>query len=67
MATSNSDLNVQDILDNFVFRNQIPRLSKANALGTLIRADILETETETEALLEEIFGVGEPAYAPELE
>ena len=33
MATSNSDLNVQDILDNFVFRNQIPRLSKANALG----------------------------------
>ena len=65
MATSNSDLNVQDILDNFVFRNQIPRLSKANALGTLIRADILETETE--ALLEEIFGVGEPAYAPELE
>ena len=131
MATSNSDLNVQDILDNFVFRNQIPRLSKANALGTLIerltspdvnlspapvkhtdgsvrhpgidnqgigsyqtdsvkvgyeisftryfykpkpmrtraeiRADILETETETEVLLEEIFGVGEPAYAPELE
>ena len=65
MATSNSDLNVQDILDNFVFRNQIPRLSKANALGTLIRADILETETEV--LLEEIFGVGEPAYAPELE
>jgi type I restriction enzyme M protein len=28
--------NVQDILDNFEFRNQIPRLSKANALGTLI-------------------------------
>lgn len=28
--------NVQDILDNFEFRNQIPRLSKADALGTLI-------------------------------
>jgi len=28
--------NLQDILDNFDFRNQIPRLSKADALGTLI-------------------------------
>ncbi len=28
--------NVQDILDNFEFRNQIPRLSKADGLGTLI-------------------------------
>ena len=28
--------NVQDIIDNFEFRNQIPRLSKADALGTLI-------------------------------
>jgi len=28
--------NVQDILTNFEFRNQIPRLSKADALGTLI-------------------------------
>ena len=28
--------NVQDILDNFEFRNQIPRLAKSNALGTLI-------------------------------
>jgi type I restriction enzyme M protein len=28
--------NVQDILDNFEFRNQIPRLSKADVLGTLI-------------------------------
>ena len=27
---------VQDILDNFEFRNQLPRLSKADALGTLI-------------------------------
>ena len=27
---------VQDILDNFEFRNQIPRLSRADALGTLI-------------------------------
>ncbi len=28
--------NVQDILENFEFRNQIPQLSKADALGTLI-------------------------------
>jgi type I restriction enzyme M protein len=28
--------NVQDILDNFKFRNQLPTLSKADALGTLI-------------------------------
>ena len=28
--------NVQEILDNFDFRHQIPRLSKADALGTLI-------------------------------
>src|SRR5207247_198944 len=28
--------NVQEILDNFELRNQIPRLSKADALGTLI-------------------------------
>ena len=28
--------NVQDILDNFEFRNQIPRLSKGDALGTII-------------------------------
>ena len=29
-------LNVQDILDSFVFRNQITQLSRADALGTLI-------------------------------
>jgi type I restriction enzyme M protein len=28
--------NVQEILDNFEFRNQIPRLAKADALGSLI-------------------------------
>jgi len=28
--------NVQDILEKFEFRNQIPRLSKADAIGTLI-------------------------------
>ena len=28
--------NVQDILDNFEFRNQVPRLSRADALGALI-------------------------------
>lgn len=28
--------NVQDIIENFEFRNQIPRLTKADALGTLI-------------------------------
>jgi len=27
---------VQEILDNLEFRNQIPRLSKADGLGTLI-------------------------------
>lgn len=35
--------NVQDILDNFKFRNQIPTLSKADALGTLI-AKFLDPE-----------------------
>ena len=28
--------NVQDILDSFEFRNQVPKLSKADALGTMI-------------------------------
>ena len=28
--------NVQEIIDNFEFRNQVPRLSKADALGSLI-------------------------------
>lgn len=28
--------NVQEILDNFEFRNQVPKLSKADVLGTLI-------------------------------
>src|SRR5215468_8783068 len=28
--------NVQEILDNFEFRHQVPRLSKADALGSLI-------------------------------
>src|SRR5438874_12229261 len=28
--------NVQEILDNFEFRNQIPRLSRADSLGALI-------------------------------
>ena len=28
--------NVQDILDNFEFRNQLPRLSRADALGALV-------------------------------
>jgi hypothetical protein len=32
--------NVQDILLNFEFRNQIPRLSKADALGSLINKRI---------------------------
>ena len=35
--------NVQDILEKFEFRNQIPRLSKADALGTLI-AKLLSPE-----------------------
>ena len=33
--------NVQEILDNFEFRNQIPRLSKADALGSLIEKFLL--------------------------
>jgi type I restriction enzyme M protein len=28
--------NVQEILENFAFRNQVPKLSKADAIGTLI-------------------------------
>jgi type I restriction enzyme M protein len=35
--------NVQDILNNFEFRNTVPRLSKADALGTLI-AKFLDSE-----------------------
>src|SRR4051794_12468027 len=37
--------NVQDIIDNFKFRNQIPTLSKADALGTLI-AKFLDPEID---------------------
>ncbi|MDC4204383.1 MAG: class I SAM-dependent DNA methyltransferase [Candidatus Manganitrophus sp.] len=33
---SGFSLNVQDILENFKFRNQIPTLSKSDSLGTLI-------------------------------
>jgi len=32
----NFSTNVQDILDNFKFRNQLPTLSRADAIGTLI-------------------------------
>lgn len=37
--------NVQDILDNFKFRNQLPTLSKGDALGTLI-AKFLDPEID---------------------
>lgn len=37
--------NVQDIIENFKFRNQIPTLSKADALGTLI-AKFLDPEID---------------------
>jgi type I restriction enzyme M protein len=37
--------NVQDILENFKFRNQLPTLSKADALGTLI-AKFLDPEID---------------------
>ena len=37
--------NVQEILENFEFRNQIPRLSKADALGTLIEKFLDPTMT----------------------
>ena len=35
--------NVQDILENFKFRNQLPTLSKSDSLGTLI-AKFLDPE-----------------------
>ncbi len=38
--------NVQDILDNFEFRNQIPRLSKADALGTDREAHLAGSQPE---------------------
>jgi len=37
--------NVQDILDNFKFRNQLPTLSKSDSLGTLI-AKFLDPEID---------------------
>ncbi|HNV70048.1 MAG TPA: type I restriction-modification system subunit M N-terminal domain-containing protein, partial [Candidatus Ozemobacteraceae bacterium] len=37
--------NVQEILENFKFRNQIPTLSRADALGTLI-AKFLDTDID---------------------
>jgi type I restriction enzyme M protein len=42
--------NVQDILDNFEFRNQIPRLSKADALGTLIEKFTFPTSISARAV-----------------
>jgi type I restriction enzyme M protein len=36
---------VQEIIENFEFRNQIPRLSKADALGTLIEKLLDPTST----------------------
>lgn len=41
--------NVQDILSNFEFRNQVPRLSKADALGTLV-VKFLDPELKLESL-----------------
>src|SRR6476659_658539 len=41
--------NVQDILDNFKFRNQLPTLSKADALGTLINT-FLDPEIDLSAI-----------------
>ena len=38
--------NVQDILDNFEFRNQIPRLSCADALGTLVEKLTITVDAE---------------------
>jgi type I restriction enzyme M protein len=35
--------NVQDTLEEFEFRNQIPGLSKADVLGTLIENSRLQT------------------------
>src|SRR5262245_1194873 len=41
--------NVQDILDNFKFRNQLPTLSKADALATLINS-FLDPEIDLSAI-----------------
>ena len=41
--------NVQDILEAFEFRNQIPRLSRADAIGTLIEKFLDPTSTSTSA------------------
>ena len=37
--------NVQDILDNFKFRNQLQTLSKADAIGTLLNISSIPTST----------------------
>lgn len=44
--------NVQDILTNFEFRHQIPRLSKADALGMLIEK-FLDKDTAAEPRIDE--------------
>lgn len=44
--------NVQEILENFEFRNQIPRLTKADALGTLIEKFLDPTLDLTPASLD---------------
>ena len=54
--------NVQDILDNFEFRNQIPRLSKADALGTLIeKLTSPELNLSPRAVLNEDGSIKQPA------
>lgn len=48
--------NVQEILDNFEFRNQIPRLSKADALGTLIEKFLDPNRAATPKEIEALVG-----------
>ena len=56
--------NVQEILDNFEFRNQIPRLSKADALGDLIHK-LLDPEINLSS--EQVTGSGGEIIRPGLD
>ncbi|MCB0162049.1 MAG: SAM-dependent DNA methyltransferase, partial [Caldilineaceae bacterium] len=56
--------NVQEILDNFEFRNQIPRLSKNDALGSLIHK-LLDPQINLSS--EPVIGAGGEVIQPGLD
>ena len=56
--------NVQDILDNFEFRNQVPRLDRADALGSLIEK---LTSPEVNLAPEPVMDVGGAVRRPGLD